>query len=350
MRILFLPKYHKEGPSSRYRTHNYIKYFKNAGYEITIKPLFHDGYVSNLYKKKSKNYIKILTDILNRVKYLLLYKAKYDVLIIEKELFPYFPYFIERMLLVGSRYTLDFDDAISTRYKVNFIKRILLGNKINKLSRSAILTTVGNKWYWQEITQGKLKYLPTVVDMEKYSIQNIRKRINDIPIIVWIGSPSTVKYLYTVQQVLIELSKEFNFKLRVIGSVIDIKGVNIECLQWFEDKEFEYLYSSDIGIMPLEDTLWERGKCGFKCIQYMASFLPVVASSSPANEEIIIHGETGFIAKDHEDWYEYLKTLLEDKDMRIRLGSKGRDRIEKNYSYQVWGKRYVKFVENAIID
>ncbi|SCX77294.1 glycosyltransferase family 4 protein [Alkaliphilus peptidifermentans] len=348
MKILLLPKYFPEGASSRYRTHNYIDYFIKNGHEVTIKPLFYDGYVKNLYQKKSKDYPRILSDILNRAKHLLKNKSKYDIIIIEKELFPYFPYIFERILLQNSRYTLDYDDAVSTKYKGGIIKKVL-GDKINNLSENALATAVGNRWYWEEITKGNLVYLPTVVDLNKYPIKGIKKPVNYIPIISWIGSPSTVKYIYRIKSVLVELIKVCQFKLRVIGGNIDIEGLNIECLPWCEDKEFEHLFSSDIGIMPLHETPWEYGKCGFKCIQYMASGLPVVASALPANEEIIIHGETGFIAKDDNEWYEYLKLLLTEPNKRISYGGKARMRVEKNYSYQVWGSKYIEHIENLSI-
>lgn len=349
MKVLFLPKYYEEGPSSRYRTHNYKNYFEYMGHEVNVYPLFYNGYVKGLYNDKSKKYFKIAKSFLKRLIILLVKKNQYDVLIIEKELFPYLPYIIEKILLSNIKYTLDFDDAISVKYRNSKLKKNLLGEKINKLSKRAIITTVGNKWYWNEIKFGNLKYLPTVINLNNYELNKLNKS-NDIPTIVWIGSPSTIKYLNIIVDSLILLHQNYKFKLKVIGSEIEIDGLEVECLEWNSEKELQYLSSSDIGIMPLEDTEWEYGKCGFKCIQYMASKLPVVATYSPANAEIIEDGITGFIVYDKSDWYEKLEQLIINKNLRETMGSNGRHRVESNYTYQVWGTRYVSIVENQILN
>lgn len=348
MRILFLPKYHYEGPSSRYRTHKYITYFKEKGNEVSIKPLFRDNYVKKLYSGKNNSIISKAIDYINRFRYIIKNGKKFDLLVIEKELFPFVPYTIEKILLNNMKYTLDFDDAISIRYKNRFFINKIFGNKINKLARKSNLVTVGNHWYWNEIKYGKLAYLPTVIDINDYSYNKCLLVEYEKPIIVWIGSPATVKYLDILKNIFIKLSKNYDFKLRIIGAQIHINGLDIECLTWSADKEFEYIYESDIGIMPLSNSEWEKGKCGFKIIQYMASGLPVVASDLPANDEIIVHEETGFIAKNEQEWYDYLEKLINNFELRETLGFAGRLRIENNYTYRVWGSRYVELVEKSI--
>lgn len=350
MKILFLPKYYQEGASSRYRTHNYIHYFVNAGHEVTVKPLFYDGYVMSKNQKKTVSRLQVIECICKRTVFLLLKKKKFDLIVIEKELFPFIPLFFERWLLKKTAYTLDYDDAVSTRYRGHKLKQKLLGEKINLLSKDAKLTTVGNKWYWQEIRYGSLKYLPTVVDITHYPWRQGEKVQNAMPIITWIGSPSTVKYLNLLRNVLIRLTEHIQFKLRIIGGDFNMEGVEVELLPWSSAKEFEYLATSDIGIMPLQETPWENGKCGFKCIQYMAAGLPVVASALPANKEIIVHGETGFIAKTEEEWFENLRLLLLDETKRAGMGKNGRVRVETKYSYQVWGPKYVKYIEACQVE
>jgi glycosyltransferase involved in cell wall biosynthesis len=347
MRILFLPKYHKEGPSSRYRTYNYIKYFEEAGHLVDIKPLLFEGYVKSLYEKNGGSKFKMIKSILKRIAFLIGNKKDYDVLVIEKELITNCPYFIEKMLLKGCTYTVDYDDAISVYYKKNKVKKPFLSGKVDSLSGSAALTTVGNRWYRNEIIKGRLEFLPTVIDIDKYSIDGLVRKENSVPVIVWIGSPSTVKYLDVVANTLKKLSKSLEFKLRVIGAEVHIDGVQVECIPWSEESEFRLLFSSDIGIMPLRDTEWEKGKCGFKLIQYMASCLPTVASPAPANEEITVQGETGFIAADEDEWEKYLMVIIKDKNLRTGMGLTARKRIENNYTYQIWGGRFVKMIEEV---
>lgn len=347
MEILILPKYNADGPSSRYRSYNYQSYFKDNNIKYTFMPLLTDDYIKELYLgNRTKVKIIQIISVLKRFIYLLLLKKKYDLIIIEKELFPNMPFFIERLLLFNQKYSLDFDDYIAASYKNNKIKAFFLGNKIDKLSQNAKFVTVGNKWYFEEIKSNNMVYLPTVVDINRYSPLNIKEKEKEI-VIVWIGSPGNAKYLYLIKDVLIELSKKYNFILKVIGAKIKIEGVKIREVKWSKSSEISELYSSDIGIMPLENSLWEKGKCGFKLIQYMGCSLPVVASDSPANNEIINDKKNGFITKDMNDWYNYLEFLIIKKDEREKMGEKGRDIVERKYSYQNWGRYYSQLIINA---
>ncbi len=346
MKILLLPKYHREGPSSRYRLFNYIKYFEDRGHEVHVKPLLYEGYVKNLYSKSRNSKIKMLRSLLDRLFFLVKNKKIYDMIIIEKELFTNCPYFIEKLILMGCRYSVDYDDAVSINYKSSRIKSLLFGNKINGLSGKAVLTTVGNRWYPNEIVKGNLVYLPTVIDITKYDAAGMDEKEDKVPVIVWIGSPSTAHYLDAVSRIFKNLAENNRFKLKVIGADVRIEGVDCVYIPWSKENEFRELYTSDIGIMPLLDTRWEKGKCGFKLIQYMASFLPTVASPAPANEEITVQGETGFIAGNNDEWEKYLLMLINDAELRKRMGSAARKRVEDNYTYQVWGDRFVNMIES----
>jgi glycosyltransferase involved in cell wall biosynthesis len=345
MKILLLPKYHAEGASSRYRLYNYIEYFKKRGHTVDVKPLLFDGYVKNLYTEGKNSQFKLVIDILKRIFFLIAYKKKYDVLIIEKELFTNVPYFVEGVILKGTAYTLDYDDAISINYKKSKLKRFFFKDKIDKLTKRASVVTVGNKWYWNELTYGKLWYLPTVVDLDAYDFLSMEKKQKNTTIIVWIGSPSTVHYLKTIAEALKELSKKHDFTLRVIGADFSLDGVKVECVRWSQETEFKLIRESDIGIMPLLDTIWEKGKCGFKLIQYMASGIPTISSPEPANEEITLQGSTGFIASNKDEWVKYLSILIEDGNIREKMGMEARERVKEGYSYQVWGDKFVSLIE-----
>jgi glycosyltransferase involved in cell wall biosynthesis len=346
MKILFLSKYNRDGASSRYRFYNYKPYFDENCIQFHIKPLLDNSYVLNLYdNRKIKVYFQRIFSILKRVYFVLFQSSNYDLIVIEKELFPNVPYVIEKLLLKGKSYALDFDDYIATDYKLNNFKKLFLKNKIDKLSKGAKFVTVGNHWYFDEIKSDNLIYLPTVIDLDYYSkTKKIHKK--DITTIVWIGSLSTGKYLNLIIPVLQDLSKKYSIKIKIIGADITINDVNLDLVKWNESTEINELLSSDIGIMPLNNTLWEKGKCGFKLIQYMACAIPVVASPAPANEEIIENGVNGYIAHNEKEWYKYLEKLIIDPSLRENFGKSGRSKILSSYSYQVWGDKYCGYLKS----
>lgn len=343
MKILILTNYYPEGPSSRYRSFNYKKYFETV-FDVEYKPLFFDGYVRMLYSNQRISLFSKIKCVIKRIVFVLFNKNLYDHIIIETEIAKYLPFWIEKMLLIRKSYSLDYDDNPNFTYRSRAFLRSLYGNKINKLARGAKFVTVGNKWYFEEIKSGNLVYLPTVVDIEKYKCAEHTPK--DTVTIVWIGSPSTAKYLEIIRQPLEGLRRKYRFKLRIIGADIKFDFIETEFLKWSGDKESEWLAECDIGIMPLQDSYFEKGKCGFKLIQYMAAGLPAVASSSPANNEIIDAGQTGYIAETTKEWECYLEVLLTDRSLREQIGKNARKKVERQYCYQVQNKKYISHLQN----
>lgn len=347
MKILILSKYNRDGASSRYRFYNYEYYFGENNIQFNIRPLLDHNYVLNLYAgKRIKVFLQKINSIIRRFFFIIFQANNYDLIVVEKELFPNMPFLIEKALLGKKKYALDFDDYIATAYKTSKIKKIFFENKIDRLSQNASFVTVGNHWYFDEIKSNNLIYLPTVIDLKKYP--KVKENYeSDVITIVWIGSLYTGRYLKIVIPVLQKLAQKYTIKVKVIGVNITIDGVDLEIVQWDENTEVDEILSSDIGIMPLENTIWEKGKCGFKLIQYMACGLPVVATTAPANQEIIDDGVNGFLVDSEEEWYDALKNLITNKADRERLGRSGRLKIESGYSYQIWGKKYCEFITNG---
>ena len=346
MRIAFFTKYHEDGASSRCRSYRYAPYFEAAGHTCAFFPLMYEGYAADLYEGRRKR-LKKFACVLRRMRRVRAARKTFDLLVVEKELAHGLPYFAERLLLGSGAYTLDFDDAHALRYGRGRIARRLFGNKIDRLSERARVTTVGNRWYFGHIKKGALQYLPTVIDAALYPLEKFKKEESAVPVIVWIGSPGTVAYLEAFAPVLSELAKTHAFRLRVVGAALNIPGLDVECAAWDETDEFSQLANSDIGIMPLSGTAWEDGKCGYKLIQYMAAGLPTVASPAAANREITVKGETGFLAASEEEWRAVLSRLLTDGGLRRRMGAAGRARALSHYSLQVWGARYAAMLESA---
>jgi len=144
------------------------------------------------------------------------------------------------------------------------------------------------------------------------------------------------------------LLKQNQALFRAVGAAMQPETVgSLEILPWTEDTEVSLIQNMDIGVMPLPETPWTRGKCGYKLIQYMACGLPVVASPVGVNCEIVEHGVNGFLAETNEEWRSAVETLLSDADLRRRMGAAGRKKVEDSYSLQVWGPRVAQMLRQV---
>lgn len=336
MKILFLTKYDSMGASSRYRFFQFYDFYKENNIEITTQTFFDDEYIIDLYIGK-RNIRSILTAYIKRF-FTLFSVKKYDLLVVEKELFPYLPAVFERILkLMGIKYIVDYDDAIFHQYdnSNNKIIKLFLSNKIAKVMKYSSLVVAGNSYLASYATKtgAKAIVVPTVIDLEKYDKTITPKKDDNAVVIGWIGSPSTSKYLTFLEDVFLELSEKYNIKVHIIGaSVSPFKIFKPNLIKWSEETEIEEMKKFDIGIMPLLDSPWEKGKCGFKLIQYMGCSLPVLGSAVGVNSEIIDHVKNGFLATTIEEWKDGLEVLIGDKDLRKEYGKEGRDKVEKYYS------------------
>jgi glycosyltransferase involved in cell wall biosynthesis len=284
-----------------------------------------------------------------------LFKASdYDVIVIEKELLPYFPPVAEWLLgIFKVRYIVDYDDAIFHNYDLNPNKvlRKILGNKIVVVIKNAALVVAGNNYLANYAIKSKARnvsIIPTVVNVEKYSIVSVNKSIKEQVIIGWIGSPSTLQYLRQIAGTLKEICNKYQAKVHIIGGKGSIGlGPAEEIIDWSEEQEISLIQACDIGIMPLENTLWAQGKCGYKLIQYMACGLPVIASPVGVNDDIIQEGVNGFKATNNEEWYNALELLIENSILRKKTGAAGRQLVEKEYSYQKFRSIWLELLQTV---
>jgi glycosyltransferase involved in cell wall biosynthesis len=150
----------------------------------------------------------------------------------------------------------------------------------------------------------------------------------------WIGTPQTAAYLHLVEAALKKVSGVHGARTVLIGSGAIKLGVPAEIHTWFENTETKKIEAIDIGIMPLPDEPWERGKCGYKLIQYMAAGIPVIASPVGVNVDIVKSGVNGFLAATQRDWEDALHTLVVDPGLRSRMGTAGRAMVEERFSTQ----------------
>jgi glycosyltransferase involved in cell wall biosynthesis len=174
--------------------------------------------------------------------------------------------------------------------------------------------------------------IPTTIDTDKY-LPESSKPESPTPVIGWSGSFSTVQHLNILRAPLRRLAAREKFRLRIVGvSDYRLDGVEVEALPWRSRTEIEDLRVIDIGMMPLPDDDWSRGKCGLKALQYMALGIPTICSPVGVNSEIIQDGVNGFLASTADEWIEKLTTLLHSAELRKRFGLAGRRTVEAKYS------------------
>jgi glycosyltransferase involved in cell wall biosynthesis len=351
LRVLFLTRYGRLGASSRQRCYLYLDGLQASGIECHVHPFLSDDYVRRLNSGRSISAAEVCSAYVRRLVSLARSRS-YDLLWIEKEALPWIPAFAERAMLRLSRtrVVVDYDDAVFHRYDEHengFVRR-LLGRKIDRVVAAADLVTVGNSYLAKRAQAAgapAIAELPTVVDLRSYPTPQPPPRHDQMFTLGWIGSPLTSAYLEWLRPALAELAARLPFRIILVGaSPTALAGFPVERVAWSVESEAAQLARFDVGLMPLPDRPWERGKCGYKLIQYMASSLPVVASPVGANCEIVVPGETGFLAETRADWVTSLLRLAQDPGLRHRMGTAGRQRAERRYSLQARGPEFVKLL------
>lgn len=307
---------------------------------MDISPVLDDVYLRQRFSNVKITWSRVACSYL-RCFVALLRAYHYDVIWIYDELFPYLPGFAETMPRLSRRpIVYDCDDAIFHTYDLHRSRlvRTILSRKLEPLLNSATTVFCGNIYLqrWAAQFSNDVVIVPTVVDIDEY--RPIARPPNPIPIIGWIGSPSTFSHLSPHLPQLEALVAAGSATVTIVGSGLPAGQVRgIDYVDWSEATEIASVQAMDIGIMPLPDTPWARGKCGYKLIQYMACGLPVIASAVGVNQQIVDHGTNGFLAASDSEWVMALDVLLNDAALRAMFGAAGRARVVADYSIQRFG-------------
>jgi len=340
-----LSRYGRLGASSRMRTYQYEPWLEATGIRITSAPLFSDKYVRGL-QQNTKNLCEAARAYTKRVQ-VLLGSRQFDLLWVEKEALPWLPAWLEKALLSGAvPYVLDYDDAVFHYYDQHRhpVVRALLAGKHPALIRRATLVVAGNAYladFARAAGARQVELVPTVIDLERYPLVSINPaKMDGPPCVGWIGQRATAAFLAPYAPLFERLSADGRARFATIGIDAQSLGLPMESIAWSEPTEVASISSFDIGIMPLVDEPFERGKCGYKLIQYMACGLPVVASPVGVNRQIVEHGVNGFLAETPEQWEQALRTLLADAGLRQRMGQAGRQKVEQQYCIQFTGPKF----------
>lgn len=346
-RVIYFTKYSIKGPSSRYRSFQYYNSLSSE-FEIVFKPLFNDSYIYDLYLNHKTNYWNVLFAYFNRIVSVLRCLWTKDILFIEYELLPYFPPVLEKLLKLSNvRFILDFDDAIFHNYDCSSNKLIqfLFRNKIPKIATysEAIITGSPYLTSFFEKYNNLVIEIPTSIIFEKY-YNNQLKGTNifassDSEVTVgWIGSKSTSVNLIFIKEFIQICAIRFpNITFKIMGfdsskfKFLNFK--NVIFYKWDENDEFNFLNSIDIGIMPLMDSPWNMGKCGFKLIQYMAMGKPTISSPFEAHLKIN-HSNDNLFANSISEWVDSLELFLNNMDFYKQVGKKNVEIVKEFYSVE----------------
>lgn len=353
MRVLALSRYEQLGASSRMRFYQYLPALEGAGIKVRFAPLFSDDYVRGIQQNR-RSPLDVAKAYAHRMRALRV-NGQHDLLWIEKELLPWLPAWLDSaMLSADVPYVLDYDDAVFHYYDQHrsAVVRRALGGKHRKLMRGAALVVAGNDYlasYARTAGTARVEIVPTAVDLQRYPTGQLRSTPNltEIPCVGWIGQRATADFLRPLAPLFEQLGRQGKGRFTAIGINAQQLGLPMASVPWSEGTEVASLQTLDVGIMPLLDGPFERGKCGYKLIQYMACGLPVVASPVGVNRQIVEHGVNGFLAETPAQWAEALQALLADPALRERMGQAGRRKVESGYCIQVTGPKLASLLMAA---
>jgi glycosyltransferase involved in cell wall biosynthesis len=325
MKILFLST-RRNKPSFRFRVEKMIPAFLDRGHRCDV------DFLPRRVLERLAFYRRL---------------SRYDVVFIQKRLLSRAELFVLRSR--SQKLVYDFDDAVM--YDSNGISNARRSSRFGAMARAADLVISGNSYLAEQATRytPRVCIVPTTVDTEVYQPRS--KKPSTGPVTLgWTGSSSTNRYLNELLPVLAGLKGRIELKL-ISDNTEDLDfgrlgSVPYKAVGWTQANEVEQAATFDVGLMPLPDDAWTRGKCGFKALQYMGLGIPAVCSPVGVNREIIEHNVNGYLAGTPEDWHKILTKLIADPQERARTGRAGRSRVRQAYALNVQSPRMVQILED----
>lgn len=350
-KILFLTLHRKDrSPGQRFRHEQYLDHLKDNGFEITYSNMLNAD-KDKVFYGSGNPLAKIgvgLSAIFKRSKDV--FKAnKYDYIFVYRDAF-FFGVFFEWLFRRSkAKLIFDFDDSIwlqDENPNQSLFQKLKNPLKTGKIISYCDLIIAGNEYLKEYALQhnSNVTIIPTTIDTEEYSPIEISDREKAI-CVGWSGSFSTIKHFESALEPLKVIKEKYGDKVRfkVIGDG-NYKNdeLQITGLPWKKDTEIEDLCDIDIGIMPLPDDAWSKGKCGLKGLQYMALEIPTIMSPVGVNSEIIEEGKNGMLASSIEEWVQKLSQLIEDSSLRKQMGEEGRKTVLKDFSVEANKDKWLK--------
>jgi glycosyltransferase involved in cell wall biosynthesis len=346
--VLALSPIPEEGAGCRFRIAQFIPYLHSVGIDVTLNSLFTPEFFRLVYKpghylRKAATFAALSVKRLDSLRG----SSRYDLILIYREMFPIGPAIVERLLAARQRppVVFDFDDAISLRSvsEANqMIAALKQPGKVASIIRHSDQVIAGNDYLadYARRFNPAVTMIPTCVDTDRFVPAGAGRPDAAAPrqlVVGWIGSPTTAFYIRGLASVLRRVRERHPFVLRVSGTgePLTIPGVDVDNRTWSLQSEVELFNTCDIGVYPLVDDEWSKGKCGFKAIQFMACGVPVIAAAVGVNRTIVEDGTNGFLASTEDEWVEKLSRLLSDASVRQHLAAAGRRTVEEHYSLRV---------------
>ncbi|MFW5663592.1 MAG: glycosyltransferase family 4 protein [bacterium] len=356
-KILFLVA-HRPGrsPGQRFRFEQYLNYLEENGFDCHISYLINEKDDAIFYapwKLLSKT-IFLIKSLIHRKRDLATVSS-YDMVFLYREAHMLGTTWFERRIKkAGVKMVVDFDDSIWLKDVSNGNRHLAFLKKPGKTAEIVGLCDaiiVGNQYLADYARQynSNVFVIPTTIDTDYYVPKEVDEN-SDRVCIGWTGSSTTLKHFSLAVPVLRKLREKYGERLtfRLISDELfegELPG--LENVRWNKDSEVKDLVAIDIGIMPLPDDAWSRGKCGFKGLQYMALGKPAVMSPVGVNTEIIEHGRNGFLAQTHEEWEKTLSQLIDNPSLRKKIGEQGRKTVVERFSFHSQKDRYVKIYHDV---
>lgn len=355
-KILFVvPLYKDRSPSQRFRFEQYLNFFYSKGFDCEISNLITPKTDKIFYSKGNlfKKLILLLKFLAVRFKDV--YKAAgYDLIFVQREAFFIGTTFFEKRFSKKTKLIFDFDDAIwlpnvsPANKNMEWLKNY---NKTTKIIAYAHHVIAGNKYLanYAKKNNPNVTIIPTTIDVNEYKAQRVEKI--DKVIIGWSGSITTIQHFEYAVAFLKVIKDKYQDKIafKVMGDKQYVnKELKIKGIAWNKQTEISELSTFDIGIMPLPDDEWAKGKCGLKGLQYMALEIPTIMSPVGVNTEIINDGVNGFLASTQEEWIEKISMLVENPELRKKLGQAGRRTVVEKYSVEANKEKYLAVLEKTL--
>ena len=342
-------------PGQRLKYEQYYGSWRKAGYELTVSPFMSQRFWKIVYQKGHffEKVFWTLWGYLIRIRDLFRLPF-YDGVYVFLWVTPFgFPIFERLFASFNKSLVYDIDDMVFLGHVSDankFILKLKGRSKMTYLMKKAkhVITCTPDLDAFVKQYNSRTTDISSTINTELYVAKTNYPKKNEI-VLGWSGSHSTSKYLHLLDEVIRELSKSYSIKLKVIGDAdFCMDGVDVNSMDWNREDEVKELSEIDIGLYPLPDESWVLGKSGLKALQYMALGIPAVATSIGANSRVIADGNDGFLVNTDEEWIAAVKKLIEDHELREKIGKAARIKVEGHFSIKANKKKYLEILKSNI--